>query len=140
MTEHHNDPGPESSLTVHGLDHFSLAVSSVDTSRKWYQDWFGLKPVQTDPDVFMPYVSNGEVWVALLPTDEKDGFDKPVHQGPRATHVAFRTDGEAFQGYQERLDRERKEYDFLVHAEARSIYFKDPDGYVIEVTTHDRFL
>jgi catechol 2,3-dioxygenase-like lactoylglutathione lyase family enzyme len=61
MTEHHNDPGPEASLTVHGLDHFALAVRSVDASRKWYQDWFGLKPVQTDPDVFVPYVSNGEV-------------------------------------------------------------------------------
>ncbi|MCH7800205.1 MAG: hypothetical protein IIC24_01545, partial [Chloroflexi bacterium] len=61
----------------------------------------------------------------------------PVNQGARARHFAFRTNGAVYVGYQNKLDRECISYDKLTHIDSQSIYFSDPDGYVIEVTTYD---
>lgn len=137
MTDSESSGKPGEQLTVGSLDHIALTVSDIETSRQWYEDMLGLKPVQTDPNVFVPYVTNGKVKLALLPVEDGAEFKPPVHQGARACHPAFRTDGKTFQAYLERLERLGIENEQLTHSASRSIYFHDPDGYVIEVTTYD---
>jgi catechol-2,3-dioxygenase len=97
----------------------------------------GLHPVQTDPEVFVPYVTNGKVNVALLPVRDGQQFTPPSHQGPRGCHAAFSASGDSFLAFIERFQREGVPFEMLLHGYCRSIYFEDPDGYVIEVTTYD---
>ena len=61
----------------------------------------------------------------------------PVSQGPRACHVGFGVSGDIYNEYKSHLNDEGMDFEELFHSDCRSIYFSDPDGYVLEVTTYD---
>ena len=60
-----------------------------------------------------------------------------MNQGARACHIAFRTDRGRFEEYERRLTREGIKYEKLTHSDSQSLYFSDPDGYLLEVTTYE---
>jgi len=57
---------------------------------------------------------------------------------PRVTmlHVAFRTDRPHFQQAQAELGLRKIPFEFQDHQISQSIYFHDPDGHQIEITTY----
>src|SRR5260370_21726522 len=67
----------------------------------------------------------------------------PVAEAPdsRATaimrHLAFRVDRRNFLAAQEKLNAMGIETEFQDHTIAHSIYFHDPDGYELELTTYE---
>jgi len=51
-------------------------------------------------------------------------------------HVAFRTDRPHFQQAQAELGLRKIPFEFQDHQISQSIYFHDPDGHQIEITTY----
>ena len=52
-------------------------------------------------------------------------------------HLAFRAGRNDFRDAQDRLKSLGIEFEFQDHEIAHSIYFKDPDGHEIEITTYE---
>ncbi len=60
------------------------------------------------------------------------GFKRQV----RTLHFAFRADRENFLRAQDELKKRAIAFDFQDHEISHSIYFRDPDGHEIEITTY----
>ena len=90
-----------------------------------------------DSDPASPYVGNERVNLALIEGPKHSGPIRPMSQGPRACHFAFLVDTAAFESHQQRLTRLGVTNARLPHTDCESIYFSDPDGYMVEVTTYE---
>jgi lactoylglutathione lyase len=118
------------------LDHVSLNVSDRARSIAWYRDVLGLEqrgePRRDDWPVFM-----GELGacVALFQAQVETAERQPESTGLR--HVAFMVGRDDLAAAQTRLRERAVEFRFEDHGNALSIYFPDPDGNVIELTTYE---
>jgi catechol-2,3-dioxygenase len=119
------------SFRTEGLDHVALAVSDLDRAETFYHEVLGLDRVipEWDPPRVMASEGSG---VALFP----DGGDVP-DAPPRILHVAFRVDREAFEAAQTELSDRGIDTSFSDHGASHSIYFEDPDGHRLELTTYE---
>jgi catechol 2,3-dioxygenase-like lactoylglutathione lyase family enzyme len=52
-------------------------------------------------------------------------------------HLAFRADRENFLAAQQELKKGGIKFEFQDHEIAHSIYFRDPDGHQLEITTYE---
>ena len=119
------------------LDHVSLNVTDRPRSIRWYRDVLGLEqqgdPVQDDWPVFM-----GEFGACLGLFQAQTGPAERARESAGLRHVAFMLAGtEELERAQARLREQRVEYTFEDHGNAHSVYFSDPDGNVIELTTYE---
>ena len=131
-----SDSAAESShINIERIDHVALVVRDLQISKKWYGEMFGFESLESSPT--SPYIGNESVKLALLQIAEGSTFTPPVSQGARACHFAFGADRSTFESYRARLEDLNTRYEELTHSDSRSIYFSDPDGYMIEVTTYD---
>jgi catechol 2,3-dioxygenase-like lactoylglutathione lyase family enzyme len=117
------------------IDHVALAVSDPLKSAHWYHSVLGLErrhqAVWGDHPVMMCI---GNTCVALFPA----GTSQPAPTaGLAMRHLAFRADRQNFSLAQATLRRLEIPFDFQDHQIAHSIYFRDPDGYSLEITTYD---
>lgn len=122
-----------------GIDHVALAVRDVAASARWYAEVLGLErrfaEVWGD---FPAVVCAGSTCLALFPL----GTDRPQPPPPRGTlavrHVAFRVDRTNFARAQAALRKRGIAFTTADHAAALSVYFADPDGHQLEITTYER--
>ncbi len=130
------DGAAESSrIYIERIDHVALVVRDLQTSKRWYGEMFGFESLESSPT--SPYVGNESVKLALLQIAEGSTFTPAVSQGARACHFAFGADRSTFEAYRSRLNDLNVPYEELTHSDSQSIYFSDPDGYMIEVTTYE---
>jgi catechol 2,3-dioxygenase-like lactoylglutathione lyase family enzyme len=115
-----------------GIDHVALAVADLSRSEAFYREVLGLERVyeQWDPPRVLASDGSG---VALFPADGEQGEASPGH----ILHIALRVDRRNFEAAQAALSTQGIEYRFSDHALAHSIYFEDPDGYRLELTTYE---
>jgi catechol-2,3-dioxygenase len=59
------------------------------------------------------------------------------HRELRILHLAFRANRENFLAAQRELEKRGIKCEFQDHEISHSIYFHDPDGHVLEITTYD---
>jgi catechol 2,3-dioxygenase-like lactoylglutathione lyase family enzyme len=118
-----------------GLDHVAIAVSDVDRSRRFYADVLGFERAHDDWDVPVVMAANG-TGVAI--------FDRALHPGEgestpdiRILHIAFRVDRVGLERAREELAQRGLSLRFSDHGISHSLYFKDPDGHELELTTYD---
>jgi catechol 2,3-dioxygenase-like lactoylglutathione lyase family enzyme len=52
-------------------------------------------------------------------------------------HLAFRADCKNFRAAQLELEKREIKFEFQDHEIAHSIYFRDPDGHQLEITTYE---
>ena len=123
---------------LQGIDHVALAVRDVERAAKWYQDVLGLRRLHEETwGSFPAVVGAGGTSLALFPVQGNDPGDPPGKNVITMRHIAFRVDRPNFERAQLDLKRRRIEVAFQDHDIAHSIYFRDPDGHELEITTYE---
>ena len=123
---------------IDALDHVALSVRDVERSARWYTHVLGLKRQHEGVWDGVPiFVGNGAAAIALFPVRDKAGSKSHDHAPVRTLHFAFRTDRENFLRAQDELKKRAIPFDFQDHEISHSIYFRDPDGHEIEITTYE---
>ena len=124
-------------IKIEALDHVALSVRDVARSAKWYGEILGFKRLHEDKWNGIPvFVGNGDVAIALFPAAEEIGSTSADRAAVRTLHFAFRTDRENFSRAQDELKKRAIPFEFQDHEISHSIYFHDPDGHKIEITTY----
>src|SRR5438128_4018893 len=139
-------------MQLDGIDHVALAVRDVERSAQWYIDVLGFKKRHEGMWNGIPtFVGKGKTAIALFPAHNRDSQTAPARAGeidpvaaatrirPVANmlHLAFRADRKNFLVAQEELKRRRIKFAFQDHEICHSIYFRDPDGHELEITTYE---
>ena len=123
---------------IEALDHVALAVRDVERSAKWYADVLGFKREHEGMWHGVPiFIGNGDAAIALFPACEEIGSMSHDRAAVRTLHFAFRTDRQNFLHAQDELKKRAIPFDFEDHQISHSIYFHDPDGHKIEITTYE---
>ncbi|MEO5754799.1 MAG: VOC family protein [Chthoniobacterales bacterium] len=124
-------------MKLEGLDHIALAVRDVEESMNWYIDVLGLEQQHADAWDGVPiFVGKGPTGIALFSAEgatDLPGVKPPV----RMLHFALRADRENFLAAQTELKSRGIAFHFEDHGIAHSIYFRDPDGHRLEITTYE---
>ncbi|MGQ0560414.1 MAG: VOC family protein [Gemmatimonadota bacterium] len=120
------------------VDHVALTVRDVEKSVLWYGEVLGLQRMHQDAwGSFPAVVGIGGTSLALFPVRSEDPAGPPGPETICARHVAFRTDRENLERARKFLAARGIEISFEDHEIAHSIYFVDPDGHQLEITTYD---
>src|SRR6476660_1274622 len=123
---------------IDALDHVALSVRDVERSARWYADVLGFKRQHEEMWDGVPiFVGNGDAAIALFPVRDKAGSPSHDRAAVRTLHFAFRADRENFLSAQNELKKRAIPFDFQDHEISHSIYFRDPDGHKIEITTDE---
>ena len=123
---------------IEALDHVALSVRDLERSARWYADVLGFKRQHEGMWDGVPiFVGNGGVAIALFPASEEIGSTSHDRAAVRTLHFAFRADRKNFLRAQDELKRRAIPFDFQNHEISHSIYFRDPDGHQIEITTYE---
>jgi catechol 2,3-dioxygenase-like lactoylglutathione lyase family enzyme len=125
-------------MKTEGIDHVALAVRDLERSIRWYGEVLGLE--RRFPDVWgdVPaFIGAGSTALALFPV--RDGAAKPPPDRDTIAmrHLAFRVDAAGFARAKEELTRRGIAWEFQDHEVSHSIYFEDPDGHQLEITTYE---
>jgi catechol 2,3-dioxygenase len=117
-------------IHVEGLDHVAVAASDQAASADFYRDVLGLERVHEAAwgDTPVAMMASGSGMALFQASDGNAG-------GVR--HVAFRVDRENFALAQEELAQRGIAFKLADHDVSRSIYFEDPDGLQLELTTYE---
>jgi catechol 2,3-dioxygenase-like lactoylglutathione lyase family enzyme len=120
----------------------SLYVDDLDRAAHFYEDVLEL-PALTSDSRFRAYDVGGQNVLLLfqrgatLETVRMPGGTIPPHDGHGPLHVAFAVKAEALADWEKRLD----EHGVAIEGRTKwsrgglSIYFRDPDGHLLELAT-----
>jgi catechol 2,3-dioxygenase-like lactoylglutathione lyase family enzyme len=123
---------------LQGIDHVALAVRDVHRSIRWYEEVLGLQRMHEDAWGDHPAVVGiGSTAIALFPIAGDAPQPRPGCDVVTMRHLAFRADAANFAAARQVLQARGIAFEFQDHQIAHSIYFGDPDGYEIELTTYD---
>jgi catechol 2,3-dioxygenase-like lactoylglutathione lyase family enzyme len=123
-------------MDVAQIDHVAVAVSDVERSVEWYCEVLGMDRRHPEWGVMPAMVCAGETCVALFPV-EGNPAPPPGRDVISMRHLAFRTDRAGFERAQAELRQRGIDFEFIDHETAHSIYFEDPDGHRLEITTYE---
>jgi catechol 2,3-dioxygenase-like lactoylglutathione lyase family enzyme len=123
-------------MQLEGIDHVAMGVRDVDRSAKWYIDVLGFKRLHEGMWNGVPtFIGKGNTGIALFPANQE--VKTSAHREVRMLHLAFRADRENFLVAQSELQKREIKFEFQDHEIAESIYFRDPDGHQLEITTYE---
>jgi catechol 2,3-dioxygenase-like lactoylglutathione lyase family enzyme len=133
---------------IQGLHHNAYRCRDSEETRAWYEEFLGL------PLVSAFAIGEGHALHTFF--QMADGsclafFEVPgkpfefKQQEALDLHIALGVDDEVFEGMLEKAKAEGREVRGPVdHGFVRSIYFRDPNGYIVELTTstgtHDEIM
>jgi catechol 2,3-dioxygenase-like lactoylglutathione lyase family enzyme len=125
-------------MQLEGIDHVALAVRDVERSAKWYIEVLGFERLHEGMWDGIPiFIGKGNTAIALFPA--RGGDSKPA--GPASAikmlHLAFRASRHGFIAAQQELKKRGIKFEFQDHEISHSIYFSDPDGHHLEITTYE---
>jgi catechol-2,3-dioxygenase len=124
-------------MHLEGIDHVALSVRDVKRSAQWYIDVLGFERLHEGMWNDVPvFVGKDNAAVALFPLRNKRS-NSSSSAGPRMLHFAFRTTRANFAAAQRELKTRGIKFEFQDHEISYSIYFEDPDGHEIEITTYE---
>jgi catechol 2,3-dioxygenase-like lactoylglutathione lyase family enzyme len=117
-----------------GLDHFAINVSDLQRSADWYQKALGFTIRHKWNTTWMIGQDNVKIGLFLRPNAKPlpDIDSQLIIQ-----HVAFLVDGDKFATAQDELTKAGVKLDGPEDTGiAYSIFFNDPDGHLLEITTY----
>jgi catechol 2,3-dioxygenase-like lactoylglutathione lyase family enzyme len=127
---------------IRGVLETSLYVSDLEHSRSFYSSLFGF-PVLVQDDRFCALDICGRQILLLF---QKDVVSQPVmtqggtippHDGQGRIHVAFAIGRDELDPWERKLQRDQIPVESRVtwRRGGKSIYFRDPDGHLIELAS-----
>jgi catechol 2,3-dioxygenase-like lactoylglutathione lyase family enzyme len=125
-------------FAVESIDHVAIAVRDVRRSAAWYQAVLGLERLYEEAwGDFPAVVGRGGTSIALFPVQGDRPKGRPGRDTLAMRHLAFRVDAANFTRAREALEARGIALTFQDHDIAHSMYFYDPDGHELEITTYD---
>jgi catechol 2,3-dioxygenase-like lactoylglutathione lyase family enzyme len=125
-------------LRVEGIDHVALTVRDVRRSVAWYRDVLGLERRYEGVWGDVPaVVGAGTTAQALFPARVPEPGPPPRREVLAVRHIAFRVGRADFAQARAHLEACGIVPTFENHVAAHSLYFADPDGPQLEITTYD---
>jgi catechol 2,3-dioxygenase-like lactoylglutathione lyase family enzyme len=125
-------------MQLEGIDHVALAVRDVERSVKWYIEVLGFERVHEGMWNGVPtFIGKGNTGIALFPASPNARSAPSGQRDLRMLHLAFRADRENFLAAQRELQKRGIKFEFQNHEISHSIYFSDPDGHQLEITTYE---
>ncbi len=126
---------------VQGVIETSLYVADLDRSHSFYSTLLGFEQIYAEGDrmralsvsgrqVLLLFKFNG----SLQPTDSPNGRIPP-HDGSGHLHLAFAIAETDLSAWRETLRDRQVAIESEVHCGGHSLYFRDPDGNLIELIT-----
>ena len=126
---------------LEGIDHVALAVPDVERSAAWFIDVLGFERLYPGMWNDVPvFIGKGTTGIALFPRQERaDSTSSSQDQRDKLDmlHLAMRADRKNFLAAQEDLKRRGIAFEFADHEISHSIYFRNPDGHRLEITTYE---
>ena len=121
-------------VALRGMAHFSIPVSDIERSKRFYCDVVGCKHIMTTPDQKMSFIDAGGDCLILVKHDPPINPKIDDHNG---VHHSFKVDG---QDYRPALYNLRANGVDVFFEEDRQggvvngprAYFRDPDGTCLE--------
>src|SRR5256885_5476461 len=119
-----------------------MSVRDVERSAQWYIEVLGFKRLHEGMWDGVPvFIGKGTTALALFPV-QSDGRassakDASDSGGARMLHLALRANRKNFLAAQEELKHRGIKFEFEDHEISHSIYFHDPDGHKLEITTYE---
>lgn len=126
---------------LEGIDHVALAVPDIEQSASWFIDVLGFERLYPGMWNGVPvFIGKGTTAIALFP--RRDGQESASLQRGQANeagmlHLAMRADRKNFLAAQEELKNRGIKFEFSDHEISHSIYFRNPDGLRLEITTYE---
>ena len=125
-------------MDLKGIDHVAIAVRDIQAAAKWYIDVLGFEPRYEGMwDGIPTFIGKGATAIALFPSREDLAEAGKTRARSGMLHLAFGTTAGGFSAAQKELKRRGIEFEFQDHEISHSIYFRDPDGHALEITTYD---
>jgi catechol 2,3-dioxygenase-like lactoylglutathione lyase family enzyme len=120
-------------MRLEQIDHVALRCASPEATKDWYVSTLGFEHVMQGQWSGSPIVVRlGSTFLTLFPQKENE---PPATDG-QAWHLALRAATYAdFESAQAELQARGIPFQFRDHEIAHSIYFHDPDGFLLEITT-----
>ena len=122
----------------------ALHVEDLDGSVRFYGELFAFKKIASDDRFCALRVNNQQVFLlfrkgATLRPVATPGGTIPPHDGAGRVHIAFTISDADWAEWQNRLHARGIAIESEVKwgGAARSLYFRDPDGHLIELATPD---
>ncbi|MGO4173969.1 VOC family protein [Bosea sp. TAF32] len=120
----------------------ALYVDDLDRARDFYEAKLGLAPLLKTKTLFAYDVGGASVLLlflrgASLQTQRFDHGSIPPHDGSGSLHIAFAVDAADLAAWEAKLDQlgipveGRMQWD----RGSKSLYFRDPDGHMLELVT-----
>ena len=134
-TKASNTVAPPSAIVETCLD-----VSDLSRAREFYSRLFGY-PIMKSDDRFCAFnVTPGQVFILFQRGSDphSSGFAKiPPHDSSGQAHIGFSIPADSLASWQARLSEFgiKVESSFTWPAGGTSIYFRDPDGHLLELLT-----
>jgi catechol 2,3-dioxygenase-like lactoylglutathione lyase family enzyme len=117
-------------MQLEGIDHVAIGVSDIDVlgfERLHENMWNGVPT----------FIGKGDTGIVLFPASRNANSPPPTGRDIRMLHLAFRANRENFLTAQSELEKHGIKFEFQDHEISHSIYFRDPDGHQLEITTYD---
>ena len=127
---------------LNGILETAVYVDDMERAKRFYEDIMGLSPMFADNrltaydvagrSVLLVFQRGGSVNAAKLP-----GGTIPGHDGSGPLHYAFAVGADELAAWEERLRERGVEIEGRVDwpRGGKSIYFRDPDGHLLELAT-----
>src|SRR5258708_6216996 len=121
-------------MELEGIDHVAMSVRDVEAAAKWYIDVLGFERRFSEMWEGAPvFIGKGTTSIALFPAKSDTRSEGAI----RMLHLALRADRKNFLAAQEELKQRGIRFEFQDHEISHSIYFRDPDGHELEITTYE---
>ncbi len=125
-------------MKLEDLDHVAIAVADPVASAAWYTEVLGMERRHEEVWGDIPiFVCAGKSAIAIFPRRRPGGEGVTLDGGSEVRHIAFRADRANFDRARAELAARGIETEFEDHVISHSVYFDDPDGFHLEITTYD---
>jgi catechol 2,3-dioxygenase-like lactoylglutathione lyase family enzyme len=142
MTQDSSSADQQTTVLPSTIVETCLHVADLDRSRKFYSDLFGYSVMKSDERFCAFDVGHGQVLLLFLRGSDPEGTvlpfgTIPAHGTSGQAHLGFGVPAASLPAWRERLEKKSIsiESSLTWPGGGTSIYFRDPDGHLLELLT-----